>query len=84
MYSHTYWYGLGIQNNERLHQTQVLLIGRQRISGIKSYDMQKDDQQATTKSCKNYEVVGDLNEHIARATANIDNTHFTRDPTYSF
>ena len=46
--------------------------------------MQKDDQQATAKSCKNYDVVRDFNEHIARETANIDNTHFTSDRKYSF
>ena len=51
---------------------------------IKAYNAQKDGKHATANLSEHYEVSGKFNEHVAWATANIDNAHFTSDHMYSF
>ena len=53
-------------------------------SWIKAYDTQKDGRQATENLREHYEGAGEGNKHVAWATENMDNYHFTSKNTYSF
>ena len=46
--------------------------------------MQKYVQQATANLRENYECADEFNKCVAQMTANIDNTRFTNEHTYSF
>ena len=51
---------------------------------IKAFGAHKGVQQATANLRENHEGAGEVNKHITWATANIDNSHFTSEHTFSF